>query len=64
MRRAHKPAKKYIELLPEALLPFEKEWQAISYKALRATAAGARFYEKRISIAQSDERRVSEEHAL
>ena len=25
-----KPAKKHIELLPAALLPFKKEWQAIS----------------------------------
>lgn len=27
----HRPAKKYIELLPAALLPFKKEWQAISH---------------------------------
>lgn len=26
----HKPTKKYIELLPAALLPIKKEWQRIS----------------------------------
>jgi len=30
MRRAHRPAKKCIQLLPAALLPLKKEWQAIS----------------------------------
>jgi len=30
MRRTHRPAKKHIELLTAALLPFKKEWQAIS----------------------------------
>lgn len=29
--KAHRPAKKYIELLPASLLPFKKEWQAISH---------------------------------
>jgi len=31
MRRTHRPAKKYIELLPASLLPFKKQWQAISH---------------------------------
>lgn len=30
MRRAHRPANEYIELLPASLLRFKKEWQAIS----------------------------------
>ena len=30
MRRTHRPARKHIELVPASLLPFKKEWQAIS----------------------------------
>jgi len=30
MKRTHRPAKKYVELLPASLLPFKKEWRAVS----------------------------------
>ena len=31
MRRPHRPARNYTELLPASLLSFKKEWQAIAH---------------------------------